>query len=546
MSKRVLLCCAFLLALLARAGDGFGQTAAARVLVAVGEVSAIRGSREVPLVSGAEVFAGDTIRTGELSNAQLGFSDSSVVALRARTQFRIDEYQFDRGAGSGKSAFSLVRGGLRTLTGLLGKAGGTSYRVNAAVATLGIRGTHYTLLLCQQDCTEGNGSLAADGAYGGVFDGAVVLSNAAGEREFATDEYFHVPDANTPPRLLPGRPGFLRDRLEARQRRDQRQQQALAALREAREERDDDARSRAALIAKAEAIAKATGVDPRVVAAQLAGVSAVSPANAAAAVNVTALRDDSGNIAVLGPGLGLSVGFTGSAPRSLTDGGSGTVIALSSAGTVLERFRLADGEVSGNRNGAGLIDSGNITGDGSIHWGRWGPAADVTLLGQTLSPGTGVHFVFGNLTPPDVLNRPIATIGVGASAYDYVGGTNPTHDSGASGQFLGGIFNVDFLARTISGGVSYRIGQVTFTLPVPTGTALQARPGVVGFLVTPRNGGSWSCACNNTSGTLDSYAVSGLFMGSRAQGLGVTFATLDQITGKTAGAAVFRCRTCKP
>lgn len=139
------------------------------------------------------------------------------------------------------------------------------------------------------------------------------------------------------------------------------------------------------------------------------------------------------------------------------------------------------------------------------------------------------------------------SIGVASSAFDYVGGTNPTDGSGQSGQFLGGLFNVDFVMRTISGGVSYKIGSVTFTLPVPAGTALQARPGIIGFSLTPRNGGSWACAsCNNPGGTLDTYAISGLVLGSRAQGLGVTFATLDQVTGRTAGAAVFKCRACKP
>ena len=33
---------------------------------------------------------------------------------------------------------------------------------------------------------------------------------------------------------------------------------------------------------------------------------------------------------------------------------------------------------------------------------------------------------------------------------------------------------------------------------------------------------------------------------SRWQNLGVTLATLDAATGRTAGVAVFRCRTCKP
>jgi hypothetical protein len=43
------------------------------------------------------------------------------------------------------------------------------------------------------------------------------------------------------------------------------------------------------------------------------------------------------------------------------------------------------------------------------------------------------------------------------------------------------------------------------------------------------------------TGTLDRYAVTGLFLGSRAQGVGTTFATVDATSGRTAGVAVFRC-----
>jgi hypothetical protein len=265
-------------------------------------------------------------------------------------------------------------------------------------------------------------------------------------------------------------------------------------------------------------------------------------------INVTDLRDSSGNVAVLGPGLGLSIGYsTGAAPLSTTDGGTGTAIVVNAAANAVDSFRLIDGTITGARNSATIADGGHVAGDGNIYYGRWTQGSTVTVAGSTFTPPTGVHFVVGALTPPDVLSKPVATIGVSASAYDPVGGTNPTDGSGQTGSFLGGLFNVDFLARTISGGVSYKIGNVIFVLPVPEGTSLLARPGVVGFSVTPRNGGQWTCTnCNNASGTLDSYAISGMFLGSRAQNLGVTYATLDQATGRTAGVTVFRCRACKP
>ncbi len=541
-------CLALLLALLSSffASMAMAQ-AAGRVLVAVGDVVANRGGRDVVLITGAEVFRGDTLRVGEYSNAQIGFSDNAVVALRAKSVFSIDEYVFDRNNSAlSIAAFSLLRGGVRTLTGLIGQTDRKQYRVRSPSATVGIRGTHYTLVVCQQDCLNGDGSLAADGTYGSVLEGKVALANQGGEREFGIDEYFFVADIRTPPQLLLGRPGFLRDRLESRARRESRQNQAAQNRPDARPDRDDERSPRAMAQAK---------LDPRNDPANRGGANDPRNAPLASAVTllgqnnniaVTDLRDSSGNVAVLGPGLGLSIAYaTALSARSNTDGGTGTAIIVGSDGAV-ERFRLLNGEIVGERNSSSIIDAGRVAGDGNINWGRWTQGSTVTVDGSTFTPPTGVHFIVGALTPPDVLSRPVSAIGVSASAYDYVGGTKPTDGSGQAGQFLGGLFNVDFLARTISGGVSYKLGNVTFTLPVPTDTSLFARPGVVGFSISPRNGGSWTNSVSNTNGTLDTYAISGLFLGSRAQGLGVTFATIDLATGRTAGNAVFRCRSCKP
>ena len=535
-------CLAFLLAMVCAFANA---QPIGRLLVAVGDVTVQRGGRDLNLTTGADVFVGDTVRIGEMSNAQIGFTDTSIVALRSKSVLRIDDYAYDRNNESAisKAFFSLLRGGLRTVTGAIGRTNSESYRMRAQSATIGIRGTHFTVVVCQQDCNNNDGSLAADGTYGGVLEGRVALSNTAGEREFGTDEYFYVADANTLPQQLIGRPGFLRDRLDARARRDNRQNQANAPGRpDGRDDRgDDDNRSpKAALMAR---------LDPKNDSRPGASTAtAIALLGQNGNINVTDLRDSSGNVAVLGPGLGLSIGYsTASAPRSTTDGGTGTAIVVNAAANAVDNFRLLGGEITGARNNTAVIDGGRVAGDGNIYFGRWTQGSTVSVDGSTFTPPTGVHFIVGALTPPDVLSRPVAAIGVSASAYDPVGNTRPTDGSGQAGVFLGGTFNVDFLARTIGGGVSYKIGNVVFVLPVPTGTSLLARPGVVGFSVSPRNGGQWTCAnCNVTSGTIDTYAISGLFLGSRAQNLGVTFATLDAATGRTAGAAVFKCRACKP
>ncbi len=121
--------------------------AAGRVDFAIGDVQAVGtdGSRRA-LARGSSILSGDTIITTARGRAHIRFSDGAYVSLKPNTNFRIDEYQYKQNAsGENKSFFSLLRGGLRTLTGLIGRKNKNAYRMKAAAVTVGIRGTHYDL-----------------------------------------------------------------------------------------------------------------------------------------------------------------------------------------------------------------------------------------------------------------------------------------------------------------------------------------------------------------------------------------------------------------
>jgi hypothetical protein len=120
---------------------------AARIDFASGVVTAQQGpdSSRRSLARGAEVFPGDTITTND-GMAQLRFTDGARVSLKPGSEFRIDDYRFNGKAdGEEKSFFSLIKGGLRTITGLVGRTSRENYRVKTAVATIGIRGTEYSV-----------------------------------------------------------------------------------------------------------------------------------------------------------------------------------------------------------------------------------------------------------------------------------------------------------------------------------------------------------------------------------------------------------------
>lgn len=53
-----------------------------------------------------------------------------------------------------RAFFRLVKGGFRSVSGLIGKVNQDDYRVSTPVATIGIRGTRYGARLCQGDCAD--------------------------------------------------------------------------------------------------------------------------------------------------------------------------------------------------------------------------------------------------------------------------------------------------------------------------------------------------------------------------------------------------------
>ncbi len=74
------------------------------------------------LAERSDVFAGDVISTERDSYAQLRFTDGGQVTLRPNTQVKIETYAYEEGRPDRDNfAMQLFKGGLRSLTGLIGK-----------------------------------------------------------------------------------------------------------------------------------------------------------------------------------------------------------------------------------------------------------------------------------------------------------------------------------------------------------------------------------------------------------------------------------------
>lgn len=178
--------------------SGFASAAdvVGSVILSFGDniAKAADGSERV-LKRHSDVYASDVLTTGDKGRLQLRFSDHSRLALKPASVFRIDEYQFDQQQPEqGKAIFKLLQGGMRTISGKIGKSKPDNYRLETTVATIGIRGTHYGV----QYTEEGVYCETVDGAIDVMTDigqmrvnageGASVSANGAIEKSAATGQ----------------------------------------------------------------------------------------------------------------------------------------------------------------------------------------------------------------------------------------------------------------------------------------------------------------------------------------------------------------------
>jgi hypothetical protein len=162
---------------------------AARVDFAIGNVTAIGPNGQTRQVGkGTSIDEGEMIATNN-GRAQLRFTDGAQVSLQPQSEFRIDQYRFEgRQDGSEKGIFSLLKGGLRTITGLVGRTNKQNYQVTTSVATIGIRGTEYTI--------QYGSSIS-----GTVGEGEIEVCNGAGCLNVTNGESYYVQDQDVKPQL---------------------------------------------------------------------------------------------------------------------------------------------------------------------------------------------------------------------------------------------------------------------------------------------------------------------------------------------------------
>ncbi|MDP2144163.1 MAG: FecR family protein [Gallionella sp.] len=100
---------------------------------------------------GDAVNEGDTLTSASRSTAQIKMQDGGFFAVRPETRMKIDKFAFSgKVDGSERGFFSLVKGGFRAVSGLIGRVNKQNYKVTTPSATIGIRGTDYEVVVAEE------------------------------------------------------------------------------------------------------------------------------------------------------------------------------------------------------------------------------------------------------------------------------------------------------------------------------------------------------------------------------------------------------------
>lgn len=179
-----------------------------RVVWIKGSFKAVAPNKEERILQKASVvYQGDTLITNQSSQAQIVFTDNTLMTFREGTQFHIDQYEYkpNKKKGSvGKYVMSLIEGGFRTITGLIAKRNPDDYQVVTPVATIGVRGTDYAVYFHKGEL------------YVGYYDGAPCVKGQQGGRVCLDNQtkYASVSGPNMVAVPMSMQPVVFQERLE--------------------------------------------------------------------------------------------------------------------------------------------------------------------------------------------------------------------------------------------------------------------------------------------------------------------------------------------
>lgn len=453
-----------LLAIMLYAANAQAQNAGSVTFVS-GAVTAERQPAE-PLARGDDVFASDAVVTGPSSRAQLEMIDGAKIAIRPDSRIVIDEYRYAAAAPAGSpvatsgdsSVISLVKGGLRSVTGAIGKDDPQNVEVRTAVGVLGIRGTDFAVLLCG-NCNQAPGvppgTTVPQGLYIMVSDGIVVFQNEVASLQVTAGQFAFIPLTSRVPTRLDVAPPVFVDPSDFRfdAGSDSASQPSgfdskLGLRREAepvapppgsRTPGSDSHEGRSPGEAPAQPI---IGTDENGNPIDLTPGSAQDPGNRSITWST-------------GPAGAFDATFSGVLDNSATQtrvDTNGNLTAFDNVYPAGNGTDIASFEIGSATN----VDTG-MNSMTVLRWGRWANGS----ASVTLSDGSGVNQDLGNQSLHWVAGENRMTAVVlpvnGIADYSLLGATSPTDSLGNSGVLGDASFQADFTNQRVTSTLNINI-----------------------------------------------------------------------------------------
>ncbi len=185
---------------------------AGRFQFVAGEVKVVAADgKERFARKGMEINEGESVMTSPTASAQIKMVDDGLIVVRPDTKLRITTFVFHGKAdGTERSLISLVKGGFRAITGMIGHVNKNNYRIETPTATIGIRGTDHEPTFIPNPL-PGKVAIAEPGTYDKVNAGAAVLSTAKGMVVINPNQAGFVPNIpNAAPTVLAFIPSFYK------------------------------------------------------------------------------------------------------------------------------------------------------------------------------------------------------------------------------------------------------------------------------------------------------------------------------------------------
>jgi hypothetical protein len=184
----------FPLALFAQEKTSIGQ-----VISVVGRATVKENGKEEVLKRGSSIYAQQVVKVDSGAKIQIKFTDGGLINFISDSEYEVDKYVFKTQGQKDEFAGNLLKGGFRSVSGLIAQNNPEGAKIRTPVATIGLQGTLYEVNFVQKKL------------YCGCERGKIAVVSPIGSAEIGPElkNQFALVTSTFPPQELSKRPNEL-------------------------------------------------------------------------------------------------------------------------------------------------------------------------------------------------------------------------------------------------------------------------------------------------------------------------------------------------